>query len=99
MSHRERVGFAASDNDVVEEVDVDGFGRIPEKSSHLQVRSAGRGVAARMIVRADNGNRGFANSGAEDFARMRERGGCRSRGYQRHSAEKAERTDFIRQGV
>ena len=60
---------------MVEEIDFDGAGGVAEDARELDVGGARRGIAARMVVRADDGGGRFANGGAEHFARMRERGG------------------------
>ena len=65
----------AADDDVVEEGYLDGLAGVAEEAGDLEVRGAGGGVAAGMVVCADDPGRGLADRGAEDFARVGE-GAC-----------------------
>src|SRR5690242_17016984 len=74
------IGIGPSDNDVVEQFDVDGFGSFAKLSRHVHVRCARRGIATGVVVRADDARGGFADGGAKNLARVRERGGGRTGG-------------------
>src|SRR5258708_21186982 len=65
-----RVGGGAADDDVVEQLDVDGLGGFAELPRHLHVRGARRRVAAGVIVDTDNRGGAVPDGFAEDLARM-----------------------------
>src|SRR5258708_10128322 len=66
-----RVGGGAADDDVVEQLDVDGLGGFAELPRHLHVRGARRRVAAGGIVDTDNRRGAVPDGFAEDLARTR----------------------------
>ncbi len=60
---------------MIDELDVDGAGGFTELAGDVQIGGAGRGIAAGVIVHADDGAGGFADGGAENFAWVGEGGG------------------------
>ncbi len=79
MPAARRVGTDATDDDVIDQVDVHGFRRFAELTRELEIGGARRRITAGVIVRADHGGRGFANRLAEHFARVGEGGSCCAR--------------------
>lgn len=59
-------------NHVVEQIDPKNFGRFAELASDLDVGGAGSGVAAWVVVDADDGGGALTDCFAEDFPRVNE---------------------------
>lgn len=77
MTQPGRIGVLLADDDVIEKIDADNFGGFAELAGDLNVGRARRGIAARVIVHADQGGGAFANGVSENLARMDQTvGGC-----------------------
>ena len=64
------VGGRHANDEVIEEIDIDGFGRFAELAGHLHIGRAGGGIAAGVVVGTDDRGRAVADGLAKDFARM-----------------------------
>src|SRR5258708_23657386 len=75
-----RIGAGPADDHMVEQLDVDGLGRVADLAGHLHVGGAGRRVAAGVVVDADDGRGALPDGLAEDLAWVGERAGGRAGG-------------------
>lgn len=69
------VGVGVAEDDVVEELDLDGVGGGGELAGDLEVGGAGLRVAGGVVVGDDDAGGGASDGFAEDFARVAEAGG------------------------
>src|SRR5688572_2833334 len=74
-----RIGGRAPDDHMIEEVDIDRFGRLAELTGEMHVRGAWCRISTGMVVNADYCRGGFADRFTKHFAGMCERRGCRAR--------------------
>ena len=58
---------AATDDDVIEQIDVHHFGGLFDLPGNHDVRAAGRGIARRVIVHHYDGRTVLPDGGAENF--------------------------------
>lgn len=65
-----RIGPGATDDDMIQQLDIDGSCCLAELSRQLKIRGAGRRIATRMVVGADDRTRGFANDFTKNFPWM-----------------------------